>query len=251
LNATKSSGNIANFNLYICKSDGTNYSQVGYVGHDLTSNKAVAMTSVFNATVGSNTVGARSSISGAVSKAGAWTSKTIQSITSTTLSSGTFDSKSTITQSSDKLEIDSFQKGTYSSTAFTNRVHAIMELLGGDTLINFAVGDGSARYVLSGLASLDNTTSWTGDDKAPLGTASNGTYYSSVAGTTPKATETVSTAFSEAETWDCAAGTGGSFSEIAITTSLSTGLIEDFAACVTNFPDPVDTFVDCAGTLDN
>lgn len=249
-NVAKSGDSITTFNLFLCQGSGGTYTQTGYVGEDLTNNSNVSMTSVFKATVDSNTFGARSSIAGAVNKQGAWTSKSLTSTTSSTISSKTFSSKSTVTQHNDRLELDSFMTGNCSNDTFTNRLYSIAQIITPDSLTNFALGDGSARYVLSfartgsDSQSFDSTKSWTGDNQAAVANpSSNGAYYSSVSGKTPRSTESVSIDFSTDETWGCAAGEG-QFSPIVFA-DISQKLVTDVAACLTTYAGSTRDYIDC------
>lgn len=247
----KSGGAVTTFDLFMCQSDGSAYTQVGYVGQDLTNNASVTMNSVFKATVSSNTFGARSGVTGAVGKDGVWASKTLTSETSSTINSKTFTSKSTVEQHNNRLVLDAFMKGEHSNDGFTNRLYAVSQILNAGSLSDFALGDGSARYKLdftrtgSATQAYDSTKSWTGDDRAPVSNpSSDGAYYSTVSNKTPRvSTDTVTVDFKTDEAWSCAAGEG-QFSDL-IFTNISSKLVTDVAACVTTYAGATRDYIDC------
>lgn len=249
--AAKSGGAITTFNMFICQSSSGTYTQNGYVGQDLTNVSAISAGSVFKATISGDVYGARSALTGAIGTDGVWSEKVLTSITTSTKSSKTFTSKSTVTQYSDRVKLDAFMKGEASTDTFTNRLFGVAQILSADSLATFALGDGSARYILSmvrsggNTQSFDNTKSWTGDDQLPVASpSSNGSYYSTVDGQTPRAAETVAVTFDEAETWDCSAPTGSSFSEVTFL-NVSLKLVTDIAACVSTYAGAYRDYVDC------
>jgi hypothetical protein len=257
LRAVKSGGAITTFDLYLCQDPTATdtYVQTGYVGQNLTDLSSTSVTSVFSGSVSIDgetvNLGARSAITGAINKQGQWTSKQLTSTTSTAFGAKSFTSKSTVDQYADRLEVDSFMSGSKGNDTFTNRIKAVVDILTATGLDKFALGNGAARYILSfartgsNSQSYNNTKSWTGDDQLPLSDATQSSYYSSLASSTPRVVETVSVEFADAEKWgDCGANESSQFSEL-IFTQISAQLVTDIAACAEVFAGNTPGYIDC------
>jgi hypothetical protein len=248
----KSGSAITRFEMFMCQGS----TQDGYVSEDISNPAASTVLTKFISS-GSNegtayAYATQTDVAGAINSSGAWTSKVITMKNTNSFgsggASGSYRQKATITQYSSRVDLDAFMAGTFGSDEFNNRLYAVIQILNPSQISTFAMGDGSAKYILSHThgttQTFNNTASWLGDTYAPLTPASSGEQYATANAATPRAVEAVSVTFTADETWDCNPPSGTSFTS-AVAEGGSAGLTAALAACDTKYGSERGGYVQC------
>ena len=214
-------GAITNYEMFTCNTSnsGSTYVQKEYTSETLTSTTA----SIVAKGIGSEntaTYGSSTSVTGALDSSGNWTSKLIESGRNFTNGGDSFNQKLTITQSSNYMTLngDNRFSGTGFS-AFTMKLYGKVQILNSSSLQTLAFGDGSAKADMTygGVSAGTGTTHWLGDTRA-VTTSSD--YAADVASASIRTDGgAVSVTFATAETWDCSAPAGSSFTAADITSA--------------------------------
>jgi hypothetical protein len=234
----KSGSSIASFKMWSCfSSSGGSPVQSEYISETF-SDLSATVISKYKGSESGASYGSSMTASGSFSN-GSWNSKNITGYRYYSNSGNSNVMTLNMDQYSDRLNMSIAMKGRYGSGTYKNKFYSVAQLIG-NSLANFAIGDGSTKADMSydsdsnGSAEFSNTSvvSWNGDSKANLSTASSGTYYSLAnAGSVPAEPDTTQTVtFSGAESWDCSLPAGSSWIE-ADFNSGGTGITEGMQAC--------------------
>jgi len=214
-NIASTGGAISDFKMWMCLSSrkGRPDAQTEYVSASI-SNGVATVTSV--GTHSGNDGGNGNSYSGsqrtlatgAFNSAGSWTSKTI---TNTGVFSGIFSGapsehkqQLTLTQGVDHFVLNGYFNGNYGSILQSGALYA---KVAGENLSNLtttALGEGSAKFLLTFASSTFGSTKSWNDSQEPLNSAESGTYYQLVnEQTLPEQSDINIPAFVGAEVWNC------------------------------------------------
>jgi len=206
----KSGNSITTFKMYMCQ-NGTTQSE--YLNQTISGS---------NVTINSKNVGGESgntwksdfSVTGKLNAEGAFTEKTLTSLSYNGNGTSTGATSATFNQYTNAMKASSYQTWTSGSNTNSNKVYANYELLGTDSLGTIAIGDGTLKTESTGSWggnpwTWSVTEAWTGDTKAVVTPASNGAFYATVTAANLPATDPTATAAAitftvgAADYWDC------------------------------------------------
>jgi hypothetical protein len=238
---------ITTFEMFTCANfNGTGFEQESYLNQVNTSTESTIDTKHLmkmssedmdgDGTNDETNFGGKLNVKGNINSSKQWTSKIITGEKFTSFGSGsnksTFGTSAKITQGIDTLTLEGYYGGNFNmstfSMTFNNKFYSLAQLIGSDKVETFALGDGSSRFSvdfkIGGVASdsMNTTQSWTGDDRLPLATASEGTYYSQVNDKTlPTQDNPEVLTFGTTESWDC---TSDAFKEATLDANVQSEL---------------------------
>ncbi len=216
-NMTKdSSGVISDFKMWMCQSSGRVTTQSEYVAESISGTTAtVTSVGVHSGDFGSGSQ--RTAVTGAVTSAGVWTSKTITHTGAFSGGSGgsafSHSQYLTLTQASDSFTLNGYMSGYHggSSNTDSGRFYAVMQGLNLGTLATAALGSGTGKFEFTHTGSRPThtaTKSWNGDTMAPE-SSTTASYYTEVnSATLPTAASITAPTFSGTEIWDCSPDAG-------------------------------------------